>query len=299
MTPMNTTNISFPSNRVADIERHFHQQLSGIYSDGEIRQFVYMLFEDLVGWDNTRFLLNRQEHVNQSDLLRLHWALEDLKRQRPIQYIIGHVDFCGCKIGVGEGVLIPRPETEEIVCRIMTMMQVNPPRRIVDLCTGSGCMAVALAKHWPEAEVVAVDLSPEALRFASRNAEANGVSISVVQADVMAWEDVAACGADEGLASLIVSNPPYVCDSERALMRRNVLDYEPAMALFVSDDDPLRFYRAIANFAKTHLSDGGLLAVEINERFGAETISLFRNSGFRPSLYQDFNSRDRFVVASR
>ena len=289
----NTTHMRIPSNRVRDIERYFHTELADKYPDGEIGSFLLILFEAFMGWDRAHLLLHRDNTINQSDLLKFHWAAEDLKRFRPIQYIVGHTHFCGLRIQVGEGVLIPRPETEEMVGRIKAMMP--GAKRVVDLCTGSGCIALALADHYRDAQVWGVDLSAEALDIAKANAEANGLEVTFIQCDLLQDEPLLPCDT----VDLIVSNSPYVCDSERGQMSPNVLDYEPALALFVPDDDPLCFYRAIGKYASRHLSPDGLLVMEINEHLGAETCQLMQQLGFVATLHKDFRDKNRCITAHK
>ena len=302
---MNTRNIRFRSNRVRDILALYHEELDPLYGPGEVRTFGEMLFEAFLGWDHVRLLTSKSHTVNQSDLLRLHWALEDLRRHRPIQHIIGHTDFRGCRIAVTPDVLIPRPETEEIVNWIATAFHApHPAPRILDLCTGSGCIAIALKKAFPTADVTAVDLSPAALAVARRNAKGNGTEINFVQSDILATpkeEDKEKNNSNFQFSTfnLIVSNPPYVRQSERAAMQRNVLDYEPGLALFVPDDDPLRFYRAIAALAEHRLAPDGLLALEINEALADDTCALLRRHGFNPQVHKDFRDRNRFITATR
>lgn len=290
---MNTRNIRFKSNRVRDIIALFHEELDSMYGGGEVGVFLYMLFEAFLGWDKVRLKTSKEQTIDQSDLLRFHWALEDLKKHRPIQHIIGYTDFCGCRIEVSPDVLIPRPETEEMVEWIGRRSKVGG-RSCLDLCTGSGCIAIALKKAFPAAEVTAVDVSAAALEMARQNAQNNGVEVRFVEADVL--------GGVVGLKGqygLIVSNPPYVRDSERAQMAANVLDYDPALALFVPDDDPLRFYKAIVNIAKEHLTEDGLLVVEINEALADETCALLSDYGFTPEVYTDFRGKARWVSARK
>ena len=292
---MNTRNIRFRSNRVRDILALMHEELDGMYGSGEVSAFGEMLFEAFLGWDRVRLLTSREQTIDQSDLLRFHWALEDLKRYRPIQHIIGHVDFCGCPIAVSPDVLIPRPETEEMVSWIVKSYELRVMSGgILDLCTGSGCIAIALKKAFLQAEVTAVDVSLKALAMARQNAENSGAEVHFVEGDVLGGVN----GFD-GSYGLIVSNPPYVLDSERALMQPNVLDYDPALALFVPDDDPLRFYKAIAAIAKEHLATDGLLVVEINEVLADETAALFRACGFSPTIHDDFRDKPRWISATR
>ena len=311
---MNTRNLRFRSNRVRDIISLFHEELDGIYGAGEVGVFVEMLFEAFLGWDKVRLLTSKDETIDQSDLLRFHWALEDLKRYRPIQHIIGYADFCGCRIEVSPDVLIPRPETEEMVEWVVASGQwsvgsdqwsvvsgqwseVRGQRsevsgQILDLCTGSGCIAIALKKAFPAADVTAVDVSPAALEIARENAKNNGVEVNFVEGDVLNGVD-----GLSGSYGLIVSNPPYIRESERGQMQRNVLDYDPALALFVPDDDPLRFYRAIATIAKDHLAESGQVVVEINEALADETCAVFKAQGFTPRVHEDFRGKPRWISA--
>lgn len=290
---MNTRNLRFRSNRVRDIISLYHEELDGMYGSGEVGVFLDMLFEAFLGWDKVRLLTSREQTIDQSDLLRFHWALEDLKQSRPIQHIIGFVGFCGCRIAVSPDVLIPRPETEEMVQWIFSTFIIHHSSfNILDLCTGSGCIAIALKKASPAADVTAVDVSPEALEIALQNAKNNGVEVRFMQADVLNGVD-----GLSGSYGLIVSNPPYVMEKERAQMQRNVLDYDPALALFVPDDDPLRFYKAIANIAKEHLAKDGMLVVEINESLADKTCELFHKQGFSPEVHDDFRGKHRWVSA--
>ena len=292
---MNTDNLRFRSNRMRDVIALMHAELDSLYGVGEVNAFVETLCEAWLGWDRVQLLVNKDSTINQSDLLRFHWALEDLRRQRPIQHIVGHVDFCGCRIEVNPSVLIPRPETEEMV-RCLTLGPVPMGEGgVLDLCTGSGCIAIALKKAWPEAQVTAVDLSEEALAVARRNAERNGADVNFLKADILVPE----LSIFNSQFSIIVSNPPYVRQCERAAMRANVLDHEPAMALFVDDSDPLVFYRAIAQIASKHLTDTGLLALEINETLADETADLLRGYGFRPTVHTDFRGKERWISAVR
>lgn len=290
---MNTRNLRFRSNRVRDIVSLYHEELDGMYGSGEVGVFLDMLFEAFLGWDKVRLLTSREQTIDQSDLLRFHWALEDLKLYRPIQHIIGYTDFCGCRIGVSPDVLIPRPETGEIVNWIINHFNIqHSTSTILDLCTGSGCIAIALKRAFPAAEVAAVDVSPAAVEMARQNAKNNGVEVRFMERDVLNGID-----GLSGSYGLIVSNPPYVRDSERAQMAANVLDYDPALALFVPDDDPLRFYRAIATIAQNHLAENGQVVVEINEDLAEETCAVFKAQGFTPKVHADFRGKSRWISA--
>lgn len=287
---MNTRNIQVSSNKLRDIERYCLSALNEYYPEQEIRQFFCVLVEAYLGWDKVQFLLHREEPINQSDLLKFHWAIEDLKRFRPIQHIVGYADFCDCRISVNEDVLIPRPETEEIVYKTVELLNVKGPH-VLDICTGSGCIAIALSRAIGDAEIIGIDVSEQALKQARNNARLNEANVDFRQLDV-----IRGSLPDEKF-DLIVSNPPYIMEKERVDMAKNVLDYEPGRALFVSDEDPLIFYKVISQYAATHLKPHGLLVFEINERFGKETIELLSGLGFVADLSLDFRGKDRMVVA--
>ena len=287
-----------PSNRVRDIERYIRTELDELYPEGELRMFTQMLFEAYMGWSTAQLLLHRDDTINQSDLLKFHWAVEDLKQYRPIQHIIGYTDFCDCRIAVSPDVLIPRPETEEIVLRATELLNDSGANvqegNFLDLCTGSGCIAIALAKQFPKAKVYAVDISTKALDLAQKNAERNHVAVEFVQSDILQETFALPCPTFD----LIISNPPYIQEKERCDMERNVLEYEPSLALFVPDKDPLKFYRAIGLYALQHLTCKGLLILEINEHLGSATCQLLQSIGFVTQLLQDFRGKDRSIIAT-
>ena len=294
----NTTHMHIPSNRVRDIERYIRTELDELYPEGELRMFTQMLFEAYLGWSTAQLLLHRDDTINQSDLLKFHWAVEDLKQYRPIQHIIGYTDFCDCRIAVSPDVLIPRPETEEIVLRATELLNDSGANvqegNFLDLCTGSGCIAIALAKQFPKAKVYAVDISTKALDLAQKNAERNHVAVEFVQSDILQETIALPCPTFD----LIISNPPYIQEKERCDMERNVLEYEPSLALFVPDKDPLKFYRAIGLYALQHLTCKGLLILEINEHLGSATCQLLQSIGFVTQLLQDFRGKDRSIIAT-
>jgi release factor glutamine methyltransferase len=294
----NTTHMHIPSNRVRDIERYIRTELDELYPEGELRMFTQMLFEAYMGWSTAQLLLHRDDTINQSDLLKFHWAVEDLKQYRPIQHIIGYTDFCDCRIAVSPDVLIPRPETEEIVLRATELLNDSGANvqegTFLDLCTGSGCIAIALAKQFPKAKVYAVDISTKALDLAQKNAERNHVAVEFVQSDILQETIALPCPTFD----LIISNPPYIQEKERCNMERNVLEYEPSLALFVPDKDPLKFYRAIGLYALQHLTYKGLLILEINEHLGSATCQLLQSIGFVTQLLQDFRGKDRSIIAT-
>jgi release factor glutamine methyltransferase len=281
-----------PSNKVCDIERFAYQELENLYPKSEIKTFILMLFEHFLGWNTAHFLAFKNSTINQSDLLKFNFAIKDLRNGKPIQYIIGNVEFCDAVLSVSPDVLIPRPETAELVYLIADNEKERSPQHILDLCTGSGCIAIALAKAFPSAMVFAFDISAEAMAVAQKNAECNHANVSFLIADILREENPAGESYD-----IIVSNPPYVRDMEKTMMNRNVLDYEPHLALFVPDDDPLIFYRHIAEFATKHLKTGGKLYLEINEALGNETAALLEKQGYRCIVHKDSFGKDRMIEA--
>lgn len=288
---MNTTELKFRSNMMLDVIALYKATLCQQYDEREINGFLMMLSEWILGWNTVRYMTSKREHINQSDLLKFHWALEDLKKNRPIQHIIGQVTFCGCPIAVNSNVLIPRPETEEIVKK--TIKLIHRPQKIADICCGSGCIGIALKTTFPESEVTAIDCSFQALETAKANAETNGISICYKQADILKDDPL------EGKYDIIISNPPYIRESEKTEMRANVLNYEPEIALFIKDEAPLIFYRRIAQLAQTHLTEHGVLVFEINEREGSEMQKMLTELGYQSTLEKDFREAPRMIIAQK
>jgi release factor glutamine methyltransferase len=276
----------------------FLRRLAGKYDTGEIRQFIYILMEEYTGSSRTDVHLMPQRTISGESFERLMKALSELEQYRPIQYITGHAWFDGMKLRVNEHVLIPRPETEELLLLVVKDAAAAGFReqRFLDIGTGSGCIAVGLKNHLPAAEVTAMDKSRNALEVARRNAESTGKPINLVLSDIL--EPVSRSGL--GIFDVIVSNPPYVTESEKAAMKENVLHYEPAKALYVPDDDPLVFYKAIAVFSRDHLAGEGRLWLEINERFGTEVSDLLRSACFAEAeILKDIHDKPRFIKAVR
>ena len=227
---------------------------------------------------------------NIEDLLQ-----EDIKKLQnnyPIQYIVGEVEFLNCQIAVNENVLIPRQETEQLVDWMMQENSRTHPNYILDICTGSGCIAIALAKKYPDSQVSAIDISSSALQLAKQNAVNNHVHVDFVCQDILQWPK----WSGRQKYGLIVSNPPYVLNMEKEQMSPRVLDYEPHVALFVEDKKPLLFYEQILQFAQDHLLPKGQLFFEINENFGGEMIDLLKYYGYQSIvLKQDLNGKNRFI----
>lgn len=270
------------------------ETISTLFPEREAREMVLMFLQHRLGTSRHTHILEPSYEVSSGAAADCLAAFDRMAAGEPIQYIIGKAYFYDREFSVTPSVLIPRPETELLVRDALVWARRSAHRslRILDLCTGSGCIAWSMALELPGSEVVAVDISEGALAVASGQ-ELEGVAPRFIKADVLA-------GPVDGLGKfdMILSNPPYVMDSEKALMRKNVLDHEPWLALFVPDDDPLVFYRAVASWAKELLNDGGLCLVEINEALGIETAQVFVEAGFHDvKVLHDLNSRDRFVRA--
>lgn len=264
-------------------------RLSGIYPGEEARAMAFVLFEEYLGLARHDVLLAQNENIGNTP--EIEKAVGQLLTGRPLQYVTGKAWFCDMELIVNEGVLIPRPETEELVQWIIAEAGEKKGLRILDIGTGSGCIAISLAKALPQAIVSAVDISETALDTARKNAAANNADVDFRHLDILAQEPVKEF-------DIIVSNPPYVRESEKQDMRSNVLDHEPHTALFVSDDDPLLFYRRIALTAGGSLTAGGRLYFEINEAFGRETVEILTEAGFSDiELKKDIFDRDRMISA--
>ena len=285
---------------LADFIRDGATRLERLYPSPEARGLVLMLCRELLGVTNYTHIVEPQTAVPDALLPELEGDLERLCAGEPIQYVLGVAEFCDRRFAVGPGVLVPRPETELLVAeavRTLQEMEMERAPRVLDLCTGSGCIAWSIALDVRDAEVTGVDLSETALVFARNQFGGSGLvpdgqSPRFLQADVLDTEQ----DLQGGPFDLIVSNPPYVLERERAQMRTNVLDWEPALALFVPDDDPLLFYRAVARWAQRFLRPGGVGIVEINEALGDETAGLFRDTGFvKIQKLADFYKKIRFI----
>ena len=282
------------STKISDVIKFFRQELTGLYDDGEIETFIRYCFESYLNFTTTDLLLNVSQNIHESELLKFNSAVKQLKRYRPIQYILGWADFYKLKFRVTDEVLIPRPETEELVELILQDIKEKPAVAVLDIGTGSGCIAIALKKNKPAANVFAIDISETALELAKQNAKLNQTEITFFQHDILDGSTTG-CFQPE-YVDCIVSNPPYICISEKEKMSKNVLDYEPHLALFVKDADPLLFYKAIADFSLQHLNKEGVLYFEVNEAYGLETKAMLHEKGFKNlALIRDLNNKNRIL----
>ena len=266
------------------------------YDDGEARAIARILIEELFGLSYTDIVCGATEQLSADDTLRLDTAVRRIEQGEPLQHVLGYADFCGNRFCVNGSVLIPRPETEWLVdegAKLMSTTATSSPKRILDIGTGSGCIAISLKLRLGDAYVEAWDISEEALRTAQDNADALKAEVVFRKRDALRADNTAAPW------DLIVSNPPYICDSERSAMDDNVLLHEPHTALFVPDDDPLRFYRAIARYALLTLNIGGSLLFECNTRYAEATGAMLRDMGFEEvTVSDDCFNLPRFVRGS-
>jgi len=270
-------------------------KLAPPYPAHEAQALCHILFSEFLGITPSTLYISLEKKVDDSSAKQVENAVEQLLQMRPIQQILGKTEFYGTTLFVNEHTLIPRPETEELVEWIISNMQrAARGLRILDIGTGSGCIAVSLAKNIPHSNVTAWDISEKVLEVARKNATANKVNVSFKLHNVLTYDlQLTTCNYD-----VIVSNPPYVCESEKAQMSDNVLRYEPHAALFVEDSNPLIFYTTIAEFAKKSLAQGGFLYFEINAMFGKEVVEMLKRKGFaNVTLRKDINGKSRMVRA--
>lgn len=251
-----------------------------------------IIFEDIAGYDRKFIFMNGSRTMTDFMVDRIDGAVKQVEAGEPVQYAVGKARFMGMDFAVNSSVLIPRPETEGLVDIITSAYAVKNDLRVLDIGTGSGCIAISLARALPFSRVTAFDISDKALETAKENAKAAGVAVDFRECDILKAAPVA------GAYDIIVSNPPYVCRSEAADMDQRVLSYEPSTALFVPDDDPLVFYKAIARYARKSLAAGGGLFFEINSRFPEEMRRLLEDEGFSDvDVTRDFKGNYRFATA--
>lgn len=281
------------TNTVEAVLDQYQRDLSPLYPKGEVRAIACAVFFDRLGWDATDLMLKREAALSESELLQVYLPLKRLRAGEPLQYVLGSVEFHGLRISVDPSVLIPRPETEELV-DLITRSRSRAPGRILDIGTGSGAIALALKRHFPQAVVIGVDASTEALATAERNACENELEVE--------WrcENVLDPSWDMGPVDLVVSNPPYVPRSEEASLAAHVRDHEPHLALFVEDVDPLLFYRVIGQRALDRLPEGGELWFEGHYIHTPETARMLERAGYAEvKVLKDLSGAYRFIHARR
>ena len=288
----------------------YHKELDELYGRNEVDSFFNILIEHYLDIKRIHLVLNPEYVISKVEEQPIFEALSQLKLEKPIQYILGETEFYGLAFKVNKDTLIPRPETEELIELIITDHSKRHTEhsrsasdksllRILDIGTGTGCIAISLAKNLPNASIYAIDVSKDALNIAKENAELNEVTVEFIHDDILNSRHAELVSASHKF-DIIVSNPPYVRNLEKAEIQTNVLDNEPHLALFVDDDNPLQFYKAICEFAQVNLNDNGILYFEINEYLGAEMIELMNDFGFEDiELKQDLFGKDRMIKGEK
>lgn len=287
---------------IREFRDYFKISLKKLYPASEIDTFLFLLLEEYLNFKRIDIVLKSNFNISSEVLTLLKSSTKLLEQEIPIQYIIGKTEFYGFPFILNEHVLIPRPETEELVTFILDKVSKLDSHyaikkentiKILDIGTGSGCIPIALKKSLPLAEISALEKSDKALRIAEKNTHLNKVDINLIQQDILKTTEL------NNTYDIIVSNPPYVRESEKKEIKNNVLNNEPHMALFVEDNNPLIFYDKIAELAKNHLTKNGLLFFEINQYLGRETVDLIRLKGFNTiELKKDIFGHNRVIIAS-
>ena len=278
----------------SQIKKIFHQQLKEIYIENEIDSLFFIALEYVISISKIEYILQKEEEISEEKLIELKFILEELTKNKPIQYITKNAYFYGLNFYVNEKVLIPRQETNELVDWVLMSVTHSKPIKILDIGTGSGCIAITLKKNLPLSEVFAIDISNEAIQVAQKNANNNEVEINFLQKNILEINDL------QKKFDIIISNPPYVRELEKLEMAPNVLDNEPHLALFVPDNNPLLFYEKITEIALKNLTEDGMLFFEINQYLSAETKKMIENKGFKNvTLRKDLQENYRMILAKK
>jgi release factor glutamine methyltransferase len=291
---------------VKELKQYFFGVLTEIHGKDEVESFFFILIEYLHNLKRIDLALNPNFEISEADFQKWEVIISELKTEKPIQYITGEAWFYGLQFEVNEDTLIPRPETEELVEWIISSQQFNKSTsqlKILEIGTGSGCIPISLKKNIPNAEVFAIDISEKALEVAKKNAAENSVEVNFILKNILEVDilnqPITYILKPITSFDIIVSNPPYVRNLEKDEISKNVLDYEPHLALFVEDNDALLFYRKIAQLAKESLTENGQLFFEINQYLGKETVLLLEQLGFQNiELKKDFKGNDRMIKCS-
>ena len=283
--------------RLKDIQDIYHKELDDLFGNNEVDSFFNLLIEYYLDLKRIHLVLEPEYVITKEEEQPLFEALAHLKLEKPIQYILGETEFYGLPFKVNAHTLIPRPETEELVNWVLDSHKDSTKQsqfKILDIGTGTGCIAISLAKHLVNSKVSALDVSEDALKIAKHNAALNTVDVAFIHDNILSPSHVELYSASK--YDVIVSNPPYVRNLEKAEIQPNVLDNEPHLALFVDDDNPLQFYKAICEFAQINLKDKGVLYFEINEYLGEEMIQLLNDFDFKTiELKNDMFGKDRMI----
>jgi len=281
---------------IASIEKVFIEDLTALYDAREAGSIAWLVIGFVCKINRSQYLKNKHDALSEKQLAVFYTILSELKKGMPVQYVLEETEFYGLVFKVNSNVLIPRPETEELVDWVLKDVNVlkheKKTLKVLDIGTGSGCIAISLKKNLPQADIFALDISNKALEVAKENAELNNTPIFFLNNDILKIEKVGES------FDIVISNPPYVTLTEKGSMHSNVLDFEPHTALFVPDDNALIFYNAIADFALNNLAPGGLLYLEINENLGPQTVALLKRKGFITlELRKDLRDRNRMLKA--
>ena len=269
-------------------------QLSGVYENSEAENISDWVLEHITGKKRTDRIINKEDTLTPQQVLQLKQYLDRLLQHEPVQYVLNEAWFCGLKFYVDKNVLIPRPETEELVEWVISDCKFPiHTLSILDIGSGSGCIPIALKKRLGKADVWSCDISPDALKVANQNAETLGINVNFIELNFLNEPERETLP----LFDIIVSNPPYIPRKDKEDMNRNVTDHEPATALFVPDNDALIFYKAIAAFGKNHLTRNGIIYMEINENLGEETAAMFQLKGYKTVIKKDMQGKDRMIKA--
>ena len=280
--------------KIENLKKLYFENLNLKYSLREIENIFLELILFKKQWEKVEYLLHKNQLLNDEEITFMQLALQKLKKNIPVQHIIGHVIFNELTIKVNTHVLIPRVETEELVHLIYNTNLNNSPSTIIDIGTGSGCIILALKKIYSKAKCIGLDISKEAVNMAIANAKINSLLIDFINTDIHNYS------VNEKSLDIIVSNPPYIALSNQINMHENVLENDPHLALFVEDSNPLKFYKIIAEFGNHSLKEKGQIYFEIHEDFANDVVNLLVEKGYKNcDLYKDFQGKNRFVVASK
>ena len=282
--------MKMPDKTIKAVITYVRSELNEYYPASELNSMLYIMLDKFFDVSKKEVLIGNEKRLSESELLKIIYAVKDLKKHQPLAYIFGEWDFYGLLFIVNEHTLIPRPETEELVQLIIKENKLSNPT-MLDIGTGSGCIAISLKKNIPNSKVFAYDVSKEALAVAEQNANKNNVEVNFNEVDILNDKENLTFRFD-----VIVSNPPYIPVKDKDSMDKNVLEYEPHLALFVENEQPLTFYNAIAEFAKKHLTNNGKLYFEIHEKLGDEVKNLLKIKGFtNVEIVDDMNGKNRMV----
>ena len=285
--------LKFGNNLLLEIKRSFLQALEAFYDEKEAESIFYLLSDFHLGIDRLDMLNEKEGRLSESEILYFEKAFIKLEQGMPIQYVIGETDFLNCNFLVNEHVLIPRPETEELVSMLLEENKNKTGLRILDIGCGSGCIGLSIKKNLSGAELWLMDLSKEALDLAKLNAERNQIEARFVLDDILSPQE------EYPVFDIIISNPPYVEEARKNKLAKQVIDFEPSMALFVPDDDVLIFYRAIREFASKYVKPDAKIYLELNEELAIETKSIFPKPLWDARILKDLSSKSRFLIVSK